>query len=70
MLKACATLVNHPLSYIYNHLLYKGIFRDHLKIAIVKPLYKTGDKNNMANYWSLSLLTGFLRSWRNLCAVE
>ena len=38
ILKACLSLNSHPLSYIYNHSLYKGIFPDHLKIAVVKRL--------------------------------
>jgi hypothetical protein len=27
------------------YMLYTSIFPDHLKIAVVKPLYKIGDKN-------------------------
>ena len=40
ILKVCASLISHPLSYIYNHLLYTGLYPDHLKLAVVKPLYK------------------------------
>jgi hypothetical protein len=39
-LKTCASLISHPLSYIYNHLIYTGVFSDCLKIAGVKPMYK------------------------------
>jgi len=39
ILQACASLISHTLSYIYNHLLYTGIFPVCLKIAVVKPLY-------------------------------
>jgi hypothetical protein len=38
-----------------------GIFPDHLKIALVKPLYKKGDKTSMANYRPNSLLTAFAK---------
>jgi len=38
-------------------LLGTGIFPDCLKIAIVKPLYKKGDKTNITNYRPVSLLT-------------
>jgi hypothetical protein len=37
--------------------MYEGIFPDHLKIAVVKPLYKKGDKTNMTNYRPILLLT-------------
>jgi hypothetical protein len=36
-----------------------GIFPDHLKILIIKPLYKEGDKSCVTNYRSISLLTAF-----------
>jgi len=59
ILKACASLISHPLSYIYNHSLYRGIFPDRLKIAVVKPLYKNGDKTSMTDYRPVSLITVF-----------
>jgi len=52
-------LTNHPLCYIYNYSLYTGIFPDCLKISVVKPLYKKGDKTNMTNYRPISLLMVF-----------
>jgi hypothetical protein len=54
-LKTCASLISHPLSYIYNRLLYTGIFSDCLKIAGVKPMYKIGDKTRMTNCRLISL---------------
>jgi len=32
-LKTCASLISHPLSDIYNHLIYTVVFSDCLKIA-------------------------------------
>jgi len=40
ILNVCASLINHPLSYIENHVLHMSIFSDCLKITVVKPLYK------------------------------
>jgi hypothetical protein len=59
ILKACASLISHPLSYIYYHSLYTGIFPNCLKIAVVKPHYKNGDKTSMTNYRPISLITVF-----------
>jgi hypothetical protein len=56
ILKACASLICHPLSYIYNYSLYTSIFPDSLKSAVVKPLYKKGDKSSMTNYRPVLLL--------------
>ena len=59
ILKACAPFISHPLSYIYNQLIYTGIFLDHLKIAVVKPVSKTGNKSSMTNYRPVVLLKVF-----------
>jgi len=36
ILKACASLISHPFSYIYNHSPYMAIFRVCLEITVVK----------------------------------
>jgi len=71
ILKACASLISHSLSYVYNHSLCTGIFPDHLKIAVVKPLCKKGDKTSIKNYRPILLLMGiFLRYLRKPCTVD
>jgi hypothetical protein len=55
----CASLISYPLTHIYNHSLLTGIFPNCLKVSIVRPLYKKGDKTNMSNYRPISLLTTF-----------
>jgi hypothetical protein len=52
-----------PISYVYNYSLHTGIFSDHLKIAVVKPLHKKGDKFNIENYRPISLLTNFFKTF-------
>jgi len=54
-------LISIPLSYIYNYSLHTGIFPDHLKIAVVKPLHMKGDKFNISNYRPISLLPTFTK---------
>jgi hypothetical protein len=38
-----------------------GILPTRLKYAIVKPLLKKGDKENLANYRPISVLPSFLK---------
>jgi hypothetical protein len=59
ILKTCASTISLRLSFICNHSLHTGIFPDRLKIAVVKPLHKKGDKYNMTNYRPISLLPVF-----------
>jgi hypothetical protein len=59
ILKVCASLISYPLTHICNHSLLTGIFPNRLKVSIVRPLYKKGDKTNMSNYRPISLLTTF-----------
>jgi hypothetical protein len=59
IIKSRTSIISFPLSYICNYSLHIGIFPGHLKIAIVKPLHKKGDKSNISNYRPISLLPIF-----------
>jgi hypothetical protein len=54
ILKACASLISHPFSYLYNHSVCIGIFPDCLKSAVVNQLCKKADKTNVKNYRPIS----------------
>jgi hypothetical protein len=64
ILLACWALISRPLAHICNHSLYTGIFLDHLKISVVRPLYRKGDKISVTNYRPISLFaTVMMRGW-------
>ena len=50
-----------PLNYVHNRTLFIGVFPDRLKYAIVRPLFKKGNKNDISNYRPISILTSFLK---------
>ena len=61
ILKASALFISSPLCRIINTSLNSGAFPTRLKYSVITPLHKKGDKNNVANYRQISILTRFLK---------
>jgi len=50
------SVLSYPLSFLFRKSLDEGIYPDILKLSTVKPIFKSGDKSNVANYRPISLL--------------
>jgi len=61
LLKLFSHFISFPLNYICSRTLFIGVFPDRLKYAIIRPLFKKGNKNVVSNYRPLSILTSFLK---------
>jgi len=59
IIKLTAPFIISPLTYICNAVLSTGIFPDRLKYAVVKRIFKEGNKQEISNYRPISLLTSF-----------
>ena len=59
LLKLSSPYILSPLTHICNKSLSLGIFPNHLKYSVIKPLFKKGDKHNISNYRPISILTSF-----------
>jgi hypothetical protein len=57
--KLTAPFIISPLTYICNAFLRTGVFPNRLKYAIVKPIFKKGNKQEISNYRPITLLTFF-----------
>ena len=66
ILKSSAPFISSPLGYICNKSMLSGTFPTRLKYAIVKPLLKKGDKENIANYRPISSLTSFSKVFERI----
>ena len=56
LLQAVIDILAYPLAYICNLSFVHGIYPDLFKIAKVIPIFKGGDKSNLANYRPVSVL--------------
>lgn len=59
VVKACIKNIAQPLCHVINSCFTDGVYPSKLKIALVKPLFKKGDPNNLDNYRPISLLSVF-----------
>jgi len=59
IIKLSSPFIVSPLTHICNAAFNSGVFPDRLKYAIVKPIYKKGQKQDISNYRPISLLTSF-----------
>ena len=66
VLKVSMPYIISPLTYICNRSLAQGIFPDRLKFAVVKPIYKNGDRYDPANYRPVSLSSSFSKVFERL----
>jgi hypothetical protein len=70
ILKISAPFINYQLTYIYNKTFTTGFFPTHLKYTVIKPIFNKGDKNNVADYRSISLLPSFSKVCEKLYMKE
>jgi hypothetical protein len=57
ILKISSHFISSPLNYLCNKILFWDVFPDRLKYAVIKPLYKNGDRCDVTK--DVSLLTSF-----------
>lgn len=56
ILKLCAGELSLPLSHIINLSFTSGVFPSDLKLTVIKPIHKKGDKSSLNNYRPIALI--------------
>jgi len=64
--KLSAPFIISSLTYVCNKSPSSGVFPERIKYAIIKPVYKRGDKLLTVNYRPISLLTSFSKIFEQL----
>jgi hypothetical protein len=59
ILENCMDVISRPLSHIINESFKQSIYPERLKYALVRPIYKMGERTDISNYRPISLLTTF-----------
>jgi hypothetical protein len=69
ILKNCMDVISKPLIHIINESFKQSIYPERLKYALVRPIYKMGERTDISNYRPISLLTTFSKIFeRVMCA--
>jgi hypothetical protein len=66
VLQLSAPFISSPLTYICNKSLETGSFPSRLKYSRVKPIFKTGDRLDIAKFRPISLLISFFKNYREV----
>jgi len=66
LIKISSPFISSPLTHICNKSLSSGIFPGCVKYAVVKPLFKKGDKSKISNYRPIYTLSSFSKLLENV----
>ncbi|MDV3196382.1 MAG: reverse transcriptase family protein, partial [Candidatus Phytoplasma stylosanthis] len=70
LIKECKDYIAMPICTLINQSLFTGDFPSKLKISVVRPIYKKGDKNLIENYRPVSLLPVFSKIFEKAVNIQ
>lgn len=66
VIKATSTIIAPILSHIINSCIEKGVFPEILKISVIKPMFKKGDRQDPSNYRPIALIPVFSKIFEKI----
>ena len=70
LIKDIIQYILEPLKQIFNLNIQTNTFPDNMKIAIIKPLYKTNDKQQISNYRPIHYYHKYLKMLKKLFLID
>ena len=70
LLKDSADIIAPSFATIFNQFILTGILPDDLKVAIISPVHKSGDKANYINYRPISVLSTMSKVFEKLISKQ
>ena len=70
LIKDIIQYILEPLKKIFNLSIQTNTFPDNMKIAIIKPLYTTNDKQQISNYMPISLLPQISKIFEKIFLID
>jgi len=70
VIKYVVDIIVPPLVKIINQSLESGIFQERLKYALIKPIYKKGNPNDLNNNRPIAILTSFSKIFEKIACLQ
>jgi Notch-like protein len=70
ILKISLPFILAPPTYMCNKVLSLGVFPSRLKCSKINPIFKKGDRTDIANYRPLSILTSFAKIFERIIYIN
>ena len=70
LLKYISPAIMSPMCHVFNLSFKSGFIPTCLKTALVKPIFKKGDRHSFTNYRPISLLSSFSKLLEKLAAIQ
>lgn len=70
LIKELVEVLKFPIAYLFNWMCMEGVYPNSLKISVVVPIYKKGEKMSPGNYRPIALVPSFSKIFEGLIKIQ